>query len=106
MRKHCFVLNNSLYHTILQIFIGRGKIPTGTTGLINVEVTATTAVERECLINDPPYTWLDVQTTAVDEFTINFDQSGYAPLTIPTDFELAEKINVQVCHLHIVLRLL
>ncbi|XP_053406548.1 CD109 antigen-like [Mercenaria mercenaria] len=69
------------YHT--PVFVGYGDEPVGSAGFINVIPTVTTAEERLCLLNNPPTRWLDKRTTILQNFTIAFDESGYAALNVP-----------------------
>lgn len=81
--------------TLLQVFIGNGDQPFGSKGVINVTSTMTTAEKKLCYLNHPPSPWLDVQTTNIKQFTISYDESGYAGLLIPVN-NITEKMSVQV----------
>ncbi|XP_060601778.1 CD109 antigen-like [Ruditapes philippinarum] len=69
------------YHT--SIFIGHDDEPVGTSGIINVIPTVTTAEVKQCNLNNPPTKWLDIQTTVMQNFTVTFDESGYGALNVP-----------------------
>lgn len=70
------------YHST--IFVGYDNDePIGTSGIIHVTPTVTTAEETLCLLNNPPTKWLDVKTTTLQNFTLSFDESGYAALNVP-----------------------
>lgn len=72
-----------LQYFYLQIFVGRGDEPLGYPGIIRIKQKVTIAELNDCLLNNPPYKWLKKSEFTFNEYTISFDESGYASLNVP-----------------------